>query len=345
METVNINRFLKESKEGIIIDVRSPAEYTNGHICGAYNIPIFSNDERAEIGTIYTKVSKEAAVERGLEIVGPKMLGYVQTAKQLSQGKTIYIYCWRGGMRSGSMAWLLETAGLDVIRLEGGYKAYRNNMYECFESLSGKLIVLGGYTGSGKTEILHQLADMGEQVLDLEGMANHRGSAFGGFGKGNQPSSEHFSNLLYTKLQEFTLDKVVWCENESISIGHVYMNQLFYNSLLASPVINISIPMDVRVDRLLEDYGSFDKEMYIEAFDKIKKRLGYDKAEEAKQHIREGDLSSAVEIALSYYDKGYNKSNQSQNIKLLFDIASNTPDPCENAKLILEQLNKTTWQE
>ncbi len=340
MQTVNIAYFLKESEKGIIVDVRSPQEYTNGHICGAYNIPIFSNEERAEVGTIYKQVSKEAAVEKGLEIVGPKMLSYVQKAKELSQGKTIYIYCWRGGMRSGSMAWLFETAGLDVVRLEGGYKAYRNNIYEYFDSLKGKFIVLAGHTGSGKTEILHELSRMGEQVLDLEGIANHRGSAFGSFGKGEQPSSEHFSNLIYTKLQEFTLDKAIWCENESISIGHVYMNQRFYDSLVASRIINISIPINIRIDRLLRDYGSFEKEMYIKAFDNIKKRLGYDQAEIAKQHIRDGDLRSAAEIALKYYDKGYNKATETKNIPFLLNITSNASDPDINAKLILEQWNK-----
>ncbi len=340
MQTVNITHFLKESRHGIIIDVRSPAEYISGHICGAYNIPIFTNEERAEVGTIYKNVSQEAAVERGLEIVGPKMLSYVQKAKELSQGKTIYIYCWRGGMRSGSMTWLFETAGLKVVRLEGGYKAYRNNIYEYFDSLKGKLIVLSGHTGSGKTEILHQLSQMGEQVVDLEGIANHRGSAFGSFGKGEQPTSEHFSNLLYTKLQEFTLDRAIWCENESISIGHVYMNQRFYNSLISSQIINISIPIDIRIDRLLEDYGSFEKEMYIAAFDRIKKRLGYDQAEKAKQHIQEGDLRTATRIALSYYDKGYNKSTQTKNIQFSLDLPSDTPDPYANAKLILEQWNK-----
>ncbi len=340
MEILSAKNFLEQAKFGVIIDVRSPSEYLKGHIPNSFNIPIFNDAERAIVGTIYKKESKEVAIEKGLEIVGPKMANFVREAKAISKGARIYIYCWRGGMRSGSMAWLFETAGLPVTKLEKGYKGFRNYGLDILESLANKFIVLSGHTGSGKTEILHELANLGEQVLDLEGLANHRGSVFGGFGMGKQPTSEHFTNLVFEKLSEFSQDKHIWCENESIAIGHIYMLQELFNVVSSSPIININIPLSVRIERLVKEYGAFDKEMYLNAFEKITKRLGGDNVTLAKKYIEEGDLTKAAEIALHYYDKGYTKSTQKSKHPLFDNISLESGDPSMNAKIILDRFNE-----
>ncbi len=339
METLSIINFLEQAKHGVIIDVRSPSEYQKGHIPGAQNIPLFDDAERAKIGTLYKQVSKDKAVEVGLEIVGPKMIKFVKKAKKLSQGKKIFIYCWRGGMRSGSMGWLFETAGMSVAKLHHGYKGYRRYIIDSFSALEGRIVVLAGYTGSGKTEILHELTKLGEQVLDLEGIANHRGSVFGGFGKGTQPSSEHFCNLVHQRLEELTDDKIIWCESESISIGHVFMINELFQVLSASPIVNIDIPSSIRVKRLVDDYGHFEKEMYLNAFDKIRKRLGNDRADLAKQHVEQGELDKAVEIALHYYDKGYTKSTEQRTAGFICSVESDSGDPRTNAERVLAAYN------
>ncbi|MGE4332621.1 MAG: tRNA 2-selenouridine(34) synthase MnmH, partial [Macellibacteroides sp.] len=186
--------FLEQSKTGIMIDVRSPSEFEAGHIPGARNLPLFSDNERAEIGTRYVQYGKDNAVERGLEIVGPKLAGFVKQARLWADGTPIYMYCWRGGMRSGSMAWLFRTAGLTTYLLSGGYKAYRNSFAQLLEAHPWQLLILGGPTGCGKTEVLHQLQRMEQQVIDLEGLAHHKGSAFGSLGETAQPSTEQFTN-------------------------------------------------------------------------------------------------------------------------------------------------------
>ncbi|MEG1749979.1 MAG: tRNA 2-selenouridine(34) synthase MnmH, partial [Tannerellaceae bacterium] len=204
--------FLHQSRNGVILDVRTPDEYNVGHIPNAINFPLFTNEERIVVGTAYVKQGRDIAVEKGLELVGPKMATFVRQAKALAAGRTLYIHCWRGGMRSGSMAWLLRTAGLSVQLLQGGYKAYRQSFTDQLNNIPWKLIVLGGSTGCGKTPILHALEAKGEQVLHLEGLACHKGSAFGALGEGEQPTTEQFSNLLYDEFCRFDPRRRVWCE-------------------------------------------------------------------------------------------------------------------------------------
>ena len=192
-------------------------------IPGAVSIPLFDDDERAQVGTIYKKQSKVKAVQKGLEFVGPKMKDFSKRALALDSQQLI-VHCWRGGMRSGAMSWLFEMLGLTCYRLEGGYKAYRNYVLDFF-SQPIRFVVLGGRTGAGKTDILKQLEAMGEQVLDLEGLANHKGSAFGSLGESAQPTSEMFDHLIFNVLRRFDKDRVVWVENESINIGKVFIPQ------------------------------------------------------------------------------------------------------------------------
>ena len=312
IENISAQQFIAESKDNIIVDVRTPQEFENGHIIGAFNIPLFSNEERAVVGTIYKKVNKEKAVEKGLEFVGVRMADMVKNARKLLRKKgcsKIYIYCWRGGMRSNSVAWLFKTAGMEVEVLKGGYKAYRASFMELLKEEAWKLIVIGGPTGCGKTLLLNALKEKGEQVIDLEGIAKHMGSAFGKCGiEEAQPTSEHFANLLYYELLKLDKKKYIWCEGESLSIGRVFMSQEFFAIMQKSPFIYYDIPREDRLDNIMEGYGHCSKEILIECFERIKKRLGFDNAKKAIQLIENGDIRGAADIAMKYYDKGYAKS-------------------------------------
>ena len=296
---------LLQREEVPLLDVRTPAEYATGHVPGAVNLPLFTDEERAVVGTLYVKKGKDEAVEKGLEFVGPKLSGFVKQAKFLAgHNKRINVYCWRGGMRSGSMGWLLETAGLTTGILSGGYKAYRTFIRQDF-ARPLKLVVLGGMTGSGKTEILHKLADRGEQVLDLEGLANHKGSAFGALGLGGQPTNEMFENLTWDVWSHFNAERVVWVEDESMAIGSVWINSVLYDNLQQALTVDLEIPFDIRVERLLQEYGHYDTGILKQLIRKLERRMGGAKSEEACAGLENGDIRVAVENVLCYYDKAY----------------------------------------
>lgn len=330
-----VNDFLKQSEEGIIVDVRTPAEYQLGHITGAVNIPLFSDEERVIIGTLYKKQGKEIAVEKGLEFVGPKMASFVKEAKKLSQGKPIFIYCWRGGMRSGSMAWLFRTAGLNVKRLTGGYKAYRSSFLEDILNRPWQIRVLGGPTGCGKTDILHQLSAKGEQVLDIEGLANHKGSAFGALGQDDQPTTEQFVNLLHHEFRKFSTERIIWCEGESISIGRVYIPKELFDMMQKAPFIYLNLPVETRLNRLVNEYGQFSMEELTESFRRIERRLGGQHLKAALCYLQEGNIHEAARIGLHYYDKSYDRAiNEKRNVACHLDVDKD--NPTETANLLLK---------
>jgi len=300
---IQIDLFLELSKTNPIIDVRSPGEYEHAHIPGALNLPLFSNEERAEIGTIYKQRGRVKAVQRGLEVVGPKLAGFAKFALAL-KSDNILIHCWRGGMRSSSMAWLLEQVGIECTLLTGGYKSYRGHVLKSFEKPL-KIVLLGGYTGSGKTDLIKLLKEQGEQVLDLEGLACHKGSAFGAIGQGEQPSSEQFENLLSLEMEALDGEKVVWIEDESRNVGKVFVPEPLWMQMRVSPLVKVETPFEARVERLMRDYGSYPVEMLAASIKKIEKRLGYDKCKLALEACERGDLEIAAQISLLYYDKAY----------------------------------------
>jgi tRNA 2-selenouridine synthase len=316
-----------------VVDVRSPAEFSHGHIPGALNIPLFTDDQRAVVGTLYAQSGKQAAVIKGLEFAGPAMHKFVKQALEISDNGLLNVYCWRGGMRSAAMAFLFETAGIKVNVLHGGYKAFRNHVLD-FLSQKFNLQVIGGMTGTGKTEVLYELRKLGEQVIDLEGLANHRGSAFGSFGMDSQPSSEFFSNLLWKQMSQFDIQKPVWIEDESISIGSCFIPDYFFNRMRAATMHVISLPVEERVEKLITAYGNFDQTLLTQAIGKIRKRLGNDKADEAAGCVLSGNLARAVIIVLSYYDKAYAYSMQSRSGEVeILDAAGRKP--LEIAKMLL----------
>ena len=311
-----------------IIDVRSPAEYEKGHIPGALNIPLLSNDEREIVGTLYKQKGREKAILKALELTGPKMADYVVKANEILKNidaKKIRIYCWRGGMRSGSMAWLFNLTGIETDILIKGYKAYRNYISE---KISGtkKPIVLGGYTGSGKTEILQYLSK-DNQVIDLEKYAHHKGSAFGFIGEEEQPTTEQFENNIGLEWLNFNLNETLWIEDESRTIGKVYLPDNLYSTIRNSDLIFIDVPKELRIENLVRIYTGYDKSHLKIALDRIVKRLGGQNYKAAIEALVADDYYTVADISLTYYDKAYlygmSKRDQSKVHKLALD--SNNP--------------------
>lgn len=289
-----------------ILDVRSPAEYEQGHIPGALNLPLFSDHERERVGIAYKVKGPKEAMQMGMEIVGPKMTGLVKDAQKLSSGKPLVIHCWRGGKRSESVGWLFDFAGMPVSVMRGGYKAYRTYQRSWLSESVLNLIILGGKTGSGKTEILHALAAKGEQVLDLENLAHHKGSAFGWIGEEPQPSTEQFENNLFEVLRSMDISRPIWVENESLTIGRVFIPQTLWHKMNHAPLVHLEVPIEDRIQKLIGIYaGGEAKEALILSFQKIESRLGGQHLKTAIEALEHGDYRLAAEVALTYYDKAY----------------------------------------
>jgi tRNA 2-selenouridine synthase len=336
-------QFLEASTRLPVIDVRSPAEFEKGHIPGAFNIPLFSNEERARIGTAYKQQGKDTAVLIGLELVGPKLAAFVKEASVLTREKKVLVHCWRGGMRSSSFAWLLNTAGIQAITLKGGYKAYRHAVQKNFE-VPLQLIVLGGETGSGKTDILKQIALQGEQMIDLEGLAHHKGSSFGALGQLPQPSSEEFENRLNEVLKKLDPTKRIWLEDESHTIGRVFIPDAFWFQMKKAPLIRMALPKHHRIERLIIEYGKFSVEELEAAVLRIQKRLGGQATKQCQEALAAGDLRTVVDLTLTYYDKAYNhltetRKKENLNSALLF-IHIEENDPRSGAGQIIALANQ-----
>lgn len=328
--------FLELVKKYPLVDVRSPKEFAAGHIPGAINIPIFDNDERAIVGTLYKQVGKQAAVLKGLEIVGPKMADFASQALALAIDNRILVHCWRGGMRSESMAWLFEKVGLQVDLLIGGYKCYRQFCVSQMREFS-QLVVLKGFTGSGKTAILYELQKLGEQMIDLEGIANHRGSAFGGIGQGEQPTTEQFQNNLSQALSNLDPQQRVWVEGESKPIGRVYVPDAFWEQMQAAKVVEIVVPFEARVQRLVEDYAALDPKAMVEAIKHLEKRLGNMRMNTVIDVFKQKDYEATAAMLLQYYDKGYRLAdkNYTHSIQKV-EVTSGAADL--NAQALLSSL-------
>lgn len=336
IEKLNAKSFLDDS-DWPIIDVRSPAEFEFAHIPGAYNIPLLENDERAEVGILYKKSGRQDAILKGLEIIGPKMAGFVKKGLEISPQRKLRIHCWRGGMRSDSMAWLFSTAMFDIKIMTGGYKAYRKYIREQL-STEAKYVVLSGRTGSGKTEILHELAKLGLQVIDLEGMAHHKGSSFGALGELPQPSSEQFENDLFEAWKKMDLTKPIWLEDESRFIGKVSIPEPVFDNMRDCIVFRVDMPLELRVERLVKDYAQYPKQGLIEATQRIAKRLGGQHAKNAIEAIEHDDFKTAIETVLFYYDKTYNFGLSRRDPKKIYNVEIDTINAGINAGKIKDLL-------
>lgn len=345
---LTIQQFLDKTKEIPTIDVRSPKEFTQGHIPHAVNLPIFTNEERAIVGTLYKQKGREEAIIKGLELIGAKMADFVRTAKKIAPHKQILVHCWRGGMRSGSMAWLFETVGFQTFTLEKGYKNYRKHILSFYEQTTFPLLIIGGMTGSGKTDILKEVIKLGEQGIDLEGLAHHKGSSFGSIGQEAQPTTEQFENdlyLLFQALPYFSNPSVahthaIWLEDESRGIGFAYLPDNLWKQMQSSPVIYIQIPKHLRIERLVKEYAFCDKSLLEAAINRIRKRLGHERADDALKALAINDFAKVADITLTYYDKAYTHDTSRRSPESITYLPVNEDNPVETAKEAIQVSKK-----
>lgn len=328
---LSLKQFLLESSP--ILDVRSPLEYEQGHIPGSYSFPLFSDEERARVGTIYKKRSKEEAIELGLLLAQPKIDHWLNQANHLLSGRKARVLCWRGGMRSGFLARLLAQCGYQTATLQGGYKTFRRHVLQTLNHLSSPpLCVLGGLTGSGKTETLRALRDIGEQIIDLESLANHRGSSFGGIGLSKQPSQEQFENELVMYWESLDHSRPIWIEDEGRLIGHCHLPTALYQQMQQAPLFFLECSKEDRLRHLLQLYGhATEKELRL-ATERITKRLGSQLTKEILLDFTAGERHQAFEKLLSYYDKAYHH----QMIKRtpVYSLEKNGQSAIEQAKIL-----------
>jgi tRNA 2-selenouridine synthase len=265
------------------------------------------NEERSIVGTLYLQKGSTGAIMRALELIEPKMKEYTDLAIRIAPSREAILHCWRGGMRSDSMAWLLNTVGIKTYTLEGGYKNYRRYVQSYFEKPL-KLIVIGGMTGTGKTKVLEAVESQGKQIIHLERLARHKGSVFGAIGMPSQPTTEQFENELFKRISKINTKEPVYVEDESLAIGNIFIPRSFFNQMTSAPYLNLKVPKERRVQQLVKEYANGEKEYLIKSVRRIEKRLGRENAAQIILHINNGEMFKAVEKVLYYYDKVYTRS-------------------------------------
>jgi tRNA 2-selenouridine synthase len=308
IQKTDIHTFLQLAETVPVLDVRSPGEFEQAHIPRAYSLPLFTNEQRKVVGTAYKQENRETAIKIGLGYFGPNMRSVVEEVEKLTNSKSgeVLIHCWRGGMRSGAVAWLLDLYGFKVTLLEGGYKAYRNWILEQFEK-DYNFKIIGGYTGSAKTDLLLDLANDNHAIIDLEGIAHHRGSALGGINQPPQPSQEMFENILATQLHKHSNADFIFLEDESQRVGNMQIPNAVWETMKNSTVYFFDIPFEERLGYLIPIYGEFPKNKLSDAISRIQKRLGGLETKNALAHLENGDIKSCFRILLTYYDRWYFK--------------------------------------
>lgn len=347
VEKLTITTFIDLYQHYPIIDVRSEQEYEHAHIPGAVSLPLFSNEERKVVGTIYKQQSREAAIKKGLEFFGPKMKDIIVFVEKLLTAKNIdtkilVIHCWRGGMRSAAIAWLLDLYGFKIYTIIGGYQAYRNWVLDQFK-IDWKFNILGGYTGSGKTIILQEFKELKIPFIDLEGIAGHKGSAFGRIGLPPQQSCEMFENTLAKELEKNSLlypNQNIWLEDESQRIGAVSIPHNLWLTIRNQNVFFIKIPFEQRLEYIVETYGKLNIEELKEAVLRIKKKLGGLEMKITIENLEKENIKEAFRILLQYYDKLYQKAlDQRENLNEKLHVKeSNKVDSKFNAQLIIKNI-------
>ncbi|MFT3909551.1 MAG: tRNA 2-selenouridine(34) synthase MnmH [Ferruginibacter sp.] len=352
IKKLTIQQFIELAEHHPVLDVRSPGEYNHAQIPGAYSLPLFTDEERKIVGTAYKQQGKQIAIKLGLDFFGVKMKAMVEEAENIIKNyelknksethnseigtqNSILVHCWRGGMRSAGVAWLLDLYGFEVYTLIGGYKAYRNWVLKQFEK-DHNLTIVGGYTGSGKTELIEQLQQNNHAVINLEQLANHKGSAFGDIGK--QPTQEMFENLFAGKLYQHERSATtIWLEDESQRIGLLNIPHVFWKTMRNKPICFIDIPFDQRLNYIIASYGLKDKEKLINSITRIQKRLGPLETKTAIGFLNEDNFKACFEILLNYYDKLYIKAlHNRQNLEpLLTKIHCSFVDTISNTEKLL----------
>jgi tRNA 2-selenouridine synthase len=362
VQKLTIEDFIQLAQHNPVFDVRSPGEYTHAHIPGAHNLALFTDDERAVVGTAYKQQSRQQAIKIGLDYFGPKMRGMVEAVEKIYDVRSkmyatdilhltpdiVLVHCWRGGMRSAGVAWLLDLYGFKVYTLAGGYKAYRKWVRQQFEK-EYHFKIIGGHTGSGKTLVLHQLQQQQQNIIDLEALANHKGSAFGAMGK--QPTQEMFENelaeALFVKSCPLAADAPsqtvneqrptgIYIEDESQRIGNLQIPMPLWHTMRKSPVFFLDVPFEERLNYITEEYSKTEKEKLVNAIIRIQKRLGGLDTKNAINCLLEDNYKESFRILLRYYDKWYQKGlyNRENAASLLNKIPCSGVDTLINAQKI-----------
>ena len=326
---ISISEYRQLPAGTVILDVRSPGEYIRAHISGAHSLPLFSDEERKVVGTTYKQKSRELAIKAGLDFFGPKMKAIVEAAEKIikdsGNADPVMVHCWRGGMRSAAIAWLLDLYGIKVLVLTGGYKAYRNWVLQQFES-DYSFRIIGGYTGSGKSHLLKKIGEAGNTIIDLEGIANHKGSAFGGIGMPPQPMQEMFENILAEEL--FSKSKhTIWIEDESQRIGSLNIPHALWRTIRTKPLHFVEIPFEERLLHITNEYGDLDKANLASSISRIEKRLGPLETKTALEFLHQNNMTECFRVLLHYYDKSYKKALHNRNdLASLLNIVSHEKD-------------------
>jgi tRNA 2-selenouridine synthase len=342
-EQLDVAEFLQAARDLPVFDARTPAEFAHSHIPGAHNLPLFLDEHRHQVGTTYKQQGRQEAILEGLDLVGPRMRELVEAVIAVAGppqecDHPILVHCWRGGMRSGSLAWLLEFYGYEVVTLKGGYKAFRNWVLATFERPL-KLLVLGGYTGSGKTLTLFELERAGEQIIDLEGCANHKGSSFGALGLPPQPGTAHFENRLAMAISLLDPERRIFLEDESRMVGTCRIPEEFWKQMKDAHVLALMVPLEVRVERLVDAYGEASADELVTCFERIEKRLGSRDAKQAVEAVKQGDLREAAAIGLGYYDRAYEYGLQKRPEAQVTRIEVDAQPPEELARIAIDAAN------
>lgn len=321
--SISLEQALAQRDKGVLfVDARSPAEFAEATIPGAINVPVLDNAERAEVGTLYKQQGRQIARQRGVEIVAPKipeMVTRVDKARP-PENPLVVVFCWRGGMRSRALAQFLDMAGIPARQLTGGHKQFRQHVLQFFEgAVWGRLVVLRGLTGVGKTRVLKELADDGLPVIDLEGLANHRGSAFGNLGLPAQPTQKMFEAMLWDQLRLIEPDDYVLVEGESRYIGRVLLPPRVHRAMQTETSVWLNASMECRVRNILEDYPALDslKEQFVAPIQALKERLGKEVVAEFLDLLNAGEWETLTrELMERYYDPLYRHTFPEQRIEV-----------------------------
>ncbi|HEY5672779.1 MAG TPA: tRNA 2-selenouridine(34) synthase MnmH [Malonomonas sp.] len=324
--TIDLNKALAlRSKGALLVDVRTPAEFADGTIPGAVNVPIFSNDERAQVGTLYKQQGKAVARKVGIALVAPKipqLLEQIEAAHQDRPGPVI-VFCWRGGMRSLAITSFLNLAGIHARQLVGGHKVFRSHICAYFDQQQWPpIFVLRGLTGVGKTRVLHELQKLDYPVVDLEGLANHRGSAFGGLGLQPQPSQKQFEALLWDELERLRDAEYLVTEGESLHIGRLQVPKRFHQAMQVEKSLWLNGSLELRTQIILEDYPALDqlREQFERPLLALKERLGKQVVAELLGLLQQGQWEQLVrELMVRYYDPLYLHTLPAQRIEIELD--------------------------
>lgn len=308
-ETISFTPDLLETH--CIVDARTPLEFAEDHLPGAVNVPILTNEERVEIGTIHKQIGPQQARIRGLELTCERFPAIVAEIAEKADGRPVLTYCWRGGLRSRSIAILLEATGYPVVQLRGGYKAFRAQVISFFENFTppAPLIVIHGMTGVGKTTFINGLDRSSWNVVDLEGLACHRGSAFGSLGLDQSLSQKRFDTLLWDIFRKARPDLPIVLEGESQRIGRIMLPGRLYEVMSESCKVWCHASMETRIERLAEEYARTEyREEMAGALSRISKKLGGARYQEMMLMLDNWDITGLSRgLIEDYYDKLYYK--------------------------------------